>query len=71
MIGAQADSSANCRFNSHQIGKSRNENGAINPRHFFVQNPDEKGFFYSFNVEGKGRCAALYRAASSDRRERP
>lgn len=22
------------------------------------------------NVEGKGRCAALYRAASSDRRER-
>ncbi len=23
------------------------------------------------NVEGKGRCAALYRAASSDRRERP
>jgi hypothetical protein len=31
----------------------------------------EKGFFYSVNVLGKGRCAALYRAASSDRRERP
>jgi predicted DNA-binding transcriptional regulator AlpA len=25
----------------------------------------------SHNVVGKGRCAALYRAASSDRRERP
>ena len=51
MIGRQADSSANCRFNSHQIGKSRNENGAMNPRHFFAQNSAEKGFFYSFNVE--------------------
>ena len=50
MTGRQADSSASCRFNSHQLGKSRNENGAMNPRHFFVQNSDEKGFFYSFNV---------------------
>jgi hypothetical protein len=37
----------------------------MNPRHFFVQNPDEKGFFYSLNVELTG-AARLYRAASSD-----
>ena len=29
------------------------------------------GFFMTPNVVGKGRCATLYRAASSDRRERP
>ena len=50
MIGRQADSSANCRFNSHQIDKTENENGAMNPRHVFVQNSAEKRFFYSFNV---------------------
>ena len=27
--------------------------------------------FMKHNVIGKGRCAAVYRAASSDRRERP
>jgi len=40
-------------------------------RHFLRRSEREKGFFYSFNVEGKGRCAAPFRAASSDRRERP
>jgi hypothetical protein len=34
--------------------QSRKENGAINPRHFFLQNSNEKGFFYSVNVEVTG-----------------
>jgi len=51
----------------HEKAKWRREN----LRHFFAGNRAGKGFFYSVNVEGKGRCAALYRAASSDQRERP
>ena len=27
----------------------------MKPRHFFVQDPAEKGFFYSFNVRVTGR----------------
>jgi len=34
--------------------KAENKNGALNPRHFFVQNSHEKGFFYSFNEKGLG-----------------
>ena len=52
----------------------------INTRYRWVANPyltgtftlqDTPGFAQRDNVVGKGRCAKLYRAASSDRRERP
>jgi hypothetical protein len=38
-------------------------------RHFYVPPTMKFGFFYSFNVELTG-AAQLYRAASSDQRER-
>ena len=44
-------------------------NGAIRIAPFIGGFAVEKGFFYSFNVEVTG-AARLYRAASSDRRER-
>jgi hypothetical protein len=37
--------------------------------HFYARSAGKSGFFYSFNVEVTG-AARLYRAASSDRRER-
>ncbi len=65
MIGAQADfvGELPIQFASARQIKKRKWRG--NLRHFFAQNSDEKGFFYSFNVELTG-AARLYRAASSD-----
>jgi len=59
-----------CR-KSNEKTKGKTKMARRNPRHFLRLEALKKGFFYSLNVEGKGRCAVLYRAASSDRRERP